>query len=377
MPLNSPITVLIIDNITADCSAMVEAMGMFPNVRIAGRIATLDDTFSKTAALKPDLIVISYELPGFDLDNGLTRLKRLSPDTEIVLVSEEHRTTSESSLKALELGAMYFIKKPKESAPESRAQYYNKYFRPVINLYTVSRNTREVRNTAAKNKVNRPVKADNRPQVTVRSAIRSDFTLLAAGSSLGGPEALKRFIPKLPPDFPLPVVITQHMPEGFTATMAGVLDEMSTLIVREARGGEILRPGYVYIAPGGKHLLVKRNRSISGGYILVLDDGPMVHGCRPSVDVMFNSIADSIAGNVMAVVLTGMGSDGCDGVRAMKANGKCYCITQNEATSVVYGMPGAVSKAGLSDMSLALDNIASKVNDLARSKSSAPMKSAT
>jgi len=152
--------------------------------------------------------------------------------------------------------------------------------------------------------------------------------------------------------------------------MAGVLDEQSPLIVREARGGEILRPGYVYIAPGGKHLLVRKaGGNSSGKYILALDTGPMVHGCRPSVDVMFNSIADSVTGNVLAVVLTGMGYDGTEGVRNMKKSGKCYCITQDQATSVVYGMPAAVYKAGLSDLSLAIHNIPVKVNELARAKS--------
>lgn len=369
MPLNSPISILIVDNITADANAMVEAVKMFPNVTVIGRVASLDDTYTKTSTQKPDLLILSYELPGFHLDYTLTRLKSLSPETEIVLVSESHRTTSETSLKALELGAMYFIKKPKESSTEGGAPYYYKYFRPVINLYTVSRNTREVRDTAARNKINRNPDTE-RPQIVIRSAVRSDFDLLAVGSSLGGPEALKRFIPNLPADFPIPVVITQHMPEGFTATMAGVLDEQSPLIVREARGGEILRPGYVYIAPGGKHLLVRKaGGNSSGKYILALDTGPMVHGCRPSVDVMFNSIADSVTGNVLAVVLTGMGYDGTEGVRNMKKSGKCYCITQDQATSVVYGMPAAVYKAGLSDLSLAIHNIPVKVNELARAKS--------
>jgi len=369
MPLNSPISVLIVDNITADCNAMVRAVAMFDNANVVGRTVTLEDAYAKVSSLKPDLIILSYELPGFHLDYTLTRLKSLSPGIEIILVSEKHRTTSESSLKALELGAMYFIKKPKESLPEVLIQYYYKYFRPVINLYTISRNHREIRNAAARTKSTQS-SSPELPKKIIRSAIRSDFALMAVGSSLGGPEALKHFIPELPADFPLPIVITQHMPEGFTATMASVLDEISPLIVREARGGEILRPGYAYIAPGGKHLIVKRDAfGGSGKHALTLDDGPMVHGCRPSVDVMFNSIADNVGGNILAVVLTGMGSDGCEGVRNMKKNGKCFCITQDEATSVVYGMPAVVYKAGLSDMSLPLDNIPTKVNDLARAKS--------
>lgn len=368
MPLDSPIRVLVVDGDSDHRNAMDKAMSRFPQARLVGRAGFLQETYQKIETLKPDLVILDYELPGFHLDFTLNRIQKIRPEIEIVLVSEKHRTTSESSLKALELGAMYFIKKPGPKNTETLENYYYKYFRPVINLFAISRNTREIHNSSVRITRNIPG-MKTKPVTPIRSKVNSGFVILAIGSSLGGPEALKKVIPALPGNLPFPVVMTQHMPQGFTATLAQLLDEKSELIVREARGGEILRPGYAYLAPGGKHLLIKRDAlGKTGQFAAVLDNGPLVHGCRPSVDVMFNSIAENVPGNILAVILTGMGEDGRDGLFKMKKDGRCYCITQDEATAVVYGMPGVVYRAGLSDMSLPLEKIAIRVAEMARNR---------
>jgi two-component system chemotaxis response regulator CheB len=369
---NGLISIFIVDSHRDDLLAMNEALSNFPQIKVIGKATKWSDTLARIGMIIPDIIVIEYELPDLNLKQAILQLRSISPGIEVVLVSEKHRTTSETSLEALEMGAMFFIRKPIDAEKGERVQYYQKYFRPVINLYAVNKNTRTVKASTQKNRavpLSRPPAAK-----TLRSSILNDFSLLAVGSSLGGPEALKNFIPLLPADFPLPVVMVQHMPAGFTTSLANTLDEKSPLIIREARGGDKLRSGYIYLAPGGRHLTIRHDslNKTSGEYVCVLADSPPLHGCRPSVDILFNSLAENYDGNIIAVILTGMGEDGRDGVRAMKEKGNCYCITQDEATSVVYGMPAAVVQAGLSDLSLPLQAIAARVNEMARRKSTIP-----
>ena len=162
--------------------------------------------------------------------------------------------------------------------------------------------------------------------------------------------------------------MVQHMPPYFTASLAEHLDQRSKLLVHEGRDGEPILPGHVYIAPGGKHMVVRQRPSSDAGLpapIIGLNENPPEHSCRPSVDVLFRSMAAHFDGNMLAVVMTGMGSDGCEGVRAMKRRG-CLCLTQTEASCVIYGMPLAVDEAGLSDEQVPLDRIADRMDRLAR-----------
>ena len=368
MSFDSPIRIIVADYNAVDRNTISKAINQFAQTDVISRVNNLNDIPDKISSLKPDILILDLEIPGLRLGLFLPKLKNLHPELEIVLVSSKHRTSSESSLKALELGAMYFIKKPSRSNPGNHLEYYQKYFRPVINLYSVTRTARKVR-ASNLNGISTLAQTPEKLISDKQSKRLNNYKILAVGSSLGGPEALKKLIPGLPANFPLPVVITQHMPAGFTATLAETLDERSSLIVREARGAEIIRPGYAYLAPGGYHMLIKKcllqNKT---DYIIYLDNGPEIHGCRPSVDTMLNSLAESMAGNVLAVILTGMGEDGRDGVQNLKQAGKCLCVTQDEASSVVYGMPGSVYKAGLSDLSVSIDNMSAKVDELVRIK---------
>jgi two-component system chemotaxis response regulator CheB len=164
----------------------------------------------------------------------------------------------------------------------------------------------------------------------------------------------------------VPILLVQHMPPLFTASLAQELDRKSQITVKEAVEGEPLRPGTVFIAPGGRHMIVRSAEDVtpgSTGYVIGLNDDPPENSCRPAVDVLFRSIAAEYHGNVLAVVMTGMGSDGCEGVRAMQQKG-CYCLTQSSASCVVYGMPLAVDEAGLSDESVPLHRLAAKIVSL-------------
>jgi two-component system chemotaxis response regulator CheB len=174
-------------------------------------------------------------------------------------------------------------------------------------------------------------------------------------------------IPRLPADLPVPVLLVQHMPPLFTSSLAEQLNQRAALKVREARDGELILPGTVYIAPGGKHMVVRRRVDSEGHSVPIvgLNENPPENSCRPSVDVLFRSLAAQYEGNMLAVIMTGMGSDGCEGVRVMKRRG-CYCLTQSEASCVVYGMPLAVDEAGLSDERVPLAQLAHRITTLVR-----------
>jgi two-component system, chemotaxis family, protein-glutamate methylesterase/glutaminase len=204
----------------------------------------------------------------------------------------------------------------------------------------------------------------NAPVQRVRDTnrrIATDAVLI--GISTGGPAALTQLIPQLNPSLRVPVLIVQHMPEGFTASLAETLNRLTSLHVSEAQHNEIAKPRHVYIAPGGKHMeVVKEGDSLK----IVLTEAPPVNACRPSVDVLFNSAAKSFHKGALAVVMTGIGRDGANGVEALKANTTAYCITQDASTCTVYGMPKAVDDRHLSDETCPLSKLAERINELVR-----------
>ena len=182
------------------------------------------------------------------------------------------------------------------------------------------------------------------------------------GVSAGGPRALEEVIPVLPADFPVPVLVVQHMPPHFTHSLAEYLRERSAVSVREANDGDAVADGQVLIAPGGRHMLVERD--IEEEYRIRLDDGLPVNSCRPSIDVLCRSMAQCVRGQILAVVLTGMGDDGARGVEALKQKG-CYCIAQSERTCAVYGMPRAVIERGFADETVDIEQVAARIARLA------------
>jgi len=337
----APIKVLVIENKKNYRTIIVSALQAIESVNVVGHAGSCSEAFRITALCSPDIIFLDYEMPRIDIQKTIRQIKKINADSEVILVSETRRTSSASSIRALKLGAFYFIRKQ---------------------LFIVNRKSELAHRTTEKL---------GQPQIRVIPPSKtkwrrlSGFEILAIGCSLGGPEALKQIIPAFPADFPIPIVVTQHMPEGFTSILASELDFRSNLIVMEGRSGLTLQPGYLYLAPGGKHMLIREVRH--GGVnqrIIVLDNGPPIHNCRPAVDVMFNSLANNLNCSILAVILTGMGHDGLAGIQALKKRGNCFCMTQDQTSSVVFGMPGAVAIAGLSDLSLPLRSIAGRITDM-------------
>jgi two-component system chemotaxis response regulator CheB len=198
---------------------------------------------------------------------------------------------------------------------------------------------------------------------------RVQINIVAIGASTGGPEALTDLIPQFPADFPAPIVIVQHMPAMFTRLLAERLDGLTSLTVSEAQEGKRLAPGQVWIAPGDYHMTVARQNS---GAVLTMNQQPKEQGCRPSVDVLFRSVAETFGANVLAVVLTGMGADGTSGAQAIwEAGGEV--LVQDEATSAIWGMPGRIVAAGLADCVYPLGTMASEVVRRAYARRPLPM----
>jgi two-component system chemotaxis response regulator CheB len=204
--------------------------------------------------------------------------------------------------------------------------------------------------------------SEDLPSPPTTSRVPAKVEVVAIGVSTGGPNALAKLVPKLPGDLGVPVVVVQHMPEDITVSLAASLSKRSTLNVREGADGDELRPNVVYLAPGGNHMVVERDES--GGSLVSrrirLNNAPPENSCRPSVDVLFRSLVKAYDGDILAVIMTGMGGDGVKGVQTMKQK-RCYCLTQTEETCVVYGMPRSIDEANLSDEKVDLEYLAERI----------------
>ncbi len=300
--------------------------------------------------LNPDVITLDVEMPRMDGLDFLSRLMRLRP-TPVLMISTLTERGADVTLKALELGAVDFVSKPRIGVADG--------------LSTLSVEIVEKVRIAAKANVRRVVPVAKRAgelrvnEVSANHASRpllagvSSEKLVFVGASTGGTEAIKELLVRLPADFPA-VLITQHMPAGFTTSFAARLNGLCQLAVREAVHGERILPGHVYIAPGGMHLSVGRS---GANYLAVLDDGDPVNRHKPSVEVLFRSAAKFVASNSFGVMLTGMGNDGAKAMREMKDAGS-YNYVQDEASCIVFGMPREAIACGAADEILSPAEIA-------------------
>ena len=311
-----------------------------------------------------DLVLLDLEMPEMDGIEVLVQIRQRWPDISVVMVSGSTTRAAEATVTALEAGALDFVRKPQgASAEASRAELLAR-LRPLL---VHVRTRRHLRGTLSA-EVRLPSQPQPAPAPPRFAPPPSRIAVVGIGVSTGGPNALGEVIPRLPADLGVPVLVVQHMPPLFTASLAEHLAKRSALPVREARDGEVILPGEVLIAPGGRHMVVRSRPAqaeIAAARIVGLNDQPPENSCRPSVDVLFRSMAAQYGGQLLAVVMTGMGSDGCEGIRAMKRQG-CHCLTQTEATCVVYGMPASVDEAGLSDERVPLDRIAGRIAALVK-----------
>ena len=307
--------------------------------------------------LNPDVITLDVEMPKMDGLDFLSRLMRLRP-MPVVMVSTLTERGAEVTLKALELGAIDFVAKPKIGVADG-IRMLAQDITDKIRVASKAHVRRAAASTAA------PGTAAPAPSTTLASIGRmSTEKIIFIGASTGGTEATKEVLVKLPADCPA-VVITQHMPPGFTTSYAKRLDGLCKIRVKEASDGERILPGHGYIAPGGLHLSVERS---GANYIARVQDGEPVNRHKPSVEVLFQSAARVVGPNALGVMLTGMGADGAKAMKIMKDAG-AYNICQDEATCVVFGMPREAIAAGAADEVLPLQQIAGKLIERLRSTS--------
>ena len=266
----------------------------------------------------------------------LEKLMRLRP-MPVVMVSTLTERGSEITMRALELGAIDFVTKPKMSISDGMREYTD-IIADKIRTASQARISSLQRHVSTESKTVAPVQ--------LRNPLISSEKLLIIGASTGGTEAIKSFLLQMPSDCP-GILITQHMPAGFTKSFANRLDSLCQISVKEAAGGERILPGHAYIAPGDKHLLLARS---GANYVTLLSDEPPVNRHKPSVDVLFESAAEYAGKNVIGVILTGMGKDGAAGMAQMR-NAGAYNFAQNEESCVVYGMPKeAVAHGGVNEV---------------------------
>ena len=326
-------SVLVVDDSRLVRRVLVELLVSSGEFRVAGEAEDGLDAIRKIHLLNPDLVTLDIQMPGLDGIQVLGYVMSEAPRPVIILTAAGDRHNDDLTLRALELGAVDFVRKP---APDEGLQAADLRERVLDAL----RGALRVNLAAATSLLARPVRTRLRVSAPARAATR----VVAIAASTGGPRALAEMIPALPPDLGAAVLIAQHMPRGFTASLAERLDRRSSLPVREAVDGELPLENHVYIAPGGRHLAV--SLGVDGAARLDVHDDAPLHGMRPSADILFFSVATSFGASAVGVVLTGMGRDGSDGLRAMRRTG-AFALVQDEATSTVFGMPKtALSVAG-------------------------------
>lgn len=308
----------------------LELVGAAPNAFIARDMVNL------TA---PDVITLDIEMPKMDGLTFLDKLMRARP-TPVVMISTLTEKGADSTFKALELGAVDFIAKPKIGVAEGMQEYKEL----ILQKIRLAANAKVGRRKIVSNKVFKPL------------ALKTTEKIVAVGASTGGTEAIKAFLTPLPADCP-GIVITQHMPPGFTTTFAKRLDSLCKITVIEAQGGERILPGFAYLAPGNMHLRVVRS---GANYVIELSDSERVSGHKPSVDVMFNSVSECATNNVVAVLMTGMGKDGARGLYNIKKNGG-YTLVEDESTCVVFGMPKEAIRIGAETKIIPLDKLSDEL----------------
>ena len=320
--------------------------------------------------LNPDVLTLDIEMPRMDGIDFLEKLMRLRP-MPVVMVSTLTERGADITLRALELGAIDFVAKPKigvsQGLQEAAAEIIEKV--RVASRARIGRRLMPAAGTApaaaARGAAAGMSVAPATPpaaRAPVSAVRHGTEKLVAIGASTGGTEAIRAILTRLPADFPA-IVITQHMPPGFTRSFAERLDAQCRIRVKEAEHGERLVPGHAYIAPGGRHLRVDRS---GANYVAVVDDSAPVNRHKPSVDVLFASVASRVGPNAIGVMLTGMGRDGADAMRTMRDAG-AFNLAQDEASCVVYGMPREAVAAGAVHESVVLDGIAARLVEQLRS----------
>lgn len=330
-----PVRVLVVDDSLFMRVTIKRLLESDPLIQVVGVAQNGKEALQKVKELKPDLVTLDIEMPVMDGLSALSAIMQESP-LPVLMLSSLTEEGAEASLRALELGAVDFIPKKIQQGRMGILEIREALIEKV-------RACAESRPLQSKD--SRPMKAHAK-RAPIREERRQNIEIVAIGASTGGPNALKDVIPSLPDDLQAAVLVVVHMPEGYTRAFAERLNRLSWLSVKEAEEGAKVLPGYVFIAPGGKHLVIRKNRNGDKVVHLSMEPADLPH--RPSVDVMMHSVAEVYGDAVLGVTMTGMGQDGMEGMKTIKSSNGTT-LAQDKDSSVVYGMPRAVAEAGAAD----------------------------
>lgn len=348
------IRVLVVEDSMATRRLLAQSLASEQDLELVGTAGDGQAGLVKVEALKPDVVILDIEMPVMNGVQMLKVLRKSHPRLPVIMFSTLTERGAAVTMEALVAGASDYLLKPSSDSVERAMQYIREELVPKI--MRLHRRPREaavpvpVQMAVPPTSPTPPAKTGGAPAI------------VAIGVSTGGPNTLATFLPLLGTNFPVPVVIVQHMPPLFTQSLAARLSKLTAAPVREGMDGAVLRPGEVWIAPGGRHMEVEPD---AGGAKLRLHDGPPENSCRPAVDVLFRSVARVHGPRALAVILTGMGQDGLIGARHIREAGGSV-LAQDKESSVVWGMPGAVAEAGLAEKVLPLAGLAEEISGRAR-----------
>jgi len=348
------IRVMVVDDSVVIRRLVTVALELDPELQVVGAASNGAIALQRILQFNPDVLTLDIEMPEMDGLETLRRVRLAYPQLRVIMFSTLTERGAGVTLKALTLGADDYITKVSNegSLDRSMIRLREELIPKIKQFFHMPGQNRAARPEQARVSVV--------PAVSRGSKVRPKVVVI--GVSTGGPTALSAILPDLPADFPLPILVVQHMPPMFTRLLAERLDASCKLQVEEAKHGVPVQVGKILIAPGDFHLKVAL--SGGGGVRVCLDQSPQLNSCRPAVDALFTSIGEVYGGAAIAVILTGMGQDGLRGVEILKSQGASI-LAQDEASSVVWGMPGAVVDAGLADRVLSLDKVMPEILRLA------------
>jgi two-component system chemotaxis response regulator CheB len=352
------IKVLIVDDSALVRQMLKSMLDLDSDIQVVGVASDPYVAREKIKKLNPDVLTLDIEMPRMDGLTFLGNLMRLRP-MPVVMVSTLTDEGAEVTLKALEYGAVDYVSEPKLDVAEQLPEYFEEIITKVKTAARIRIASLERKDIKIKISEKGKYKSNEILQKTTGHQFKTTDRIIGIGSSTGGTEAIKEVVAELPSNMP-GIVISQHIPESFSGPFAKRVNSITRLTVFEAKDCQQILPGCVYIAPGNRHLLVKRD---GARYICRLNDGKPVNRHKPSVDVMFRSLAQNAGSNAIGLMLTGMGSDGAEGIGEMKNKG-ALTLVQDEKSSVVWGMPGEAVKRGYVDEIIALNKIGERLVEL-------------
>lgn len=340
------VRVLIVDDSGFFRRRISEILGSDKRIEVVGMAADGMEAIRKVAELKPDVVTMDIEMPVLDGISAVRRIMATHP-TPILMFSSLTSDGAKATLDALDAGAVDYLPKRLEDLSPDHAE--------ASKILCTRVRTIGLRGMAGRAAAPKVAGVASVPPPKSRVAIppRGSCKIVLIGTSTGGPAALQQILSKLPADYPVPILLVQHMPGSFTPAFAQRLDQLCAISVKEAAEGDVLKPGTALLAPGGRQMVVEDRR---GSVVVHITDSEPGQNYRPCVDITFVSVAKAYPGKTLAVVLTGMGADGREGARVLKQGGS-FIWAQDEASCVVYGMPMAVAEAGLVDQVLSLSDI--------------------